>query len=104
EAADTELLDAVRHAAQDKMYVNPGLGARLATEVTGLGDPPPALSARETEVLGMIADGYTNPEIADRLCLSVRTIESHRAHIHRKTGRTTRAELVALARELGASP
>ncbi|MBV8943384.1 MAG: response regulator transcription factor, partial [Solirubrobacterales bacterium] len=92
EAADTELLDAVRHAAQDKMYVNPGLGARLATEVTGLGDPPPALSARETEVLGMIADGYTNPEIADRLCLSVRTIESHRAHIHRKTGRTTRAE------------
>ena len=104
EAADTELLDAVRHAAQDKMYVNPGLGARLATEVTGLGDPPPALSARETEVLGMIADGYTNPEIADRLCLSVRTIESHRAHIHRKTGRTTRAELVALAREIGLSP
>lgn len=104
EAADTELLDAVRHAARDKMYVNPGLGVRLATEVTGLGDPPPALSARETEVLGMIADGYTNPEIADRLCLSVRTIESHRAHIHRKTGRTTRAELVALARELGVSP
>lgn len=104
EAADTELLDAVRHAALNKMYVNPGLGVRLAAGVAGFGDPPPALSVREMEVLGMIADGHTNPEIADRLCLSVRTIESHRAHIHRKTGRTTRAELVALARELGVSP
>ncbi len=60
-------------------------------------------SARETEVLAMIADGYTNPEIAGRLLLSVRTVESHRANIHRKTGRTTRAELVALARDLGVS-
>jgi two-component system response regulator NreC len=74
---------------------------RLATEGAGPIEAPAALSARETEVLGMIADGYTNAEIADRLSLSIRTVESHRAHIHRKTGRTTRAELVALARELG---
>ena len=49
----------------------------------------------------MIADGHTNAEIANRLLLSVRTVESHRAHIQRKTGRATRAELVAFAREEG---
>lgn len=101
EAADTEVVAAVRSAAADQMYVNPGLGVRLATERGGPIEQPTALSVRETEVLSMIADGYTNAEIADRLSLSVRTVESHRAHIHRKTGRTTRAELVALARELG---
>lgn len=101
EAADTEVVAAVRSAAADQMYVNPGLGVRLATEGGGTVDQPTALTVRETEVLSMIADGYTNAEIANRLSLSVRTVESHRAHIHRKTGRTTRAELVALARELG---
>jgi two-component system, NarL family, response regulator NreC len=103
EAADTEVVAAVRSAAADQMYVNPGLGVRLATEGAGPIDHPASLSVRETEVLGMIADGYTNAEIANRLSLSVRTVESHRAQIHRKTGRTTRAELVALARELGLS-
>ncbi|HZO76708.1 MAG TPA: response regulator transcription factor [Solirubrobacteraceae bacterium] len=103
EAADTEVVAAVRSAAADQMYVNPGLGVRLATEGGGQIEQPTALSVRETEVLSMIADGYTNAEIANRLSLSVRTVESHRAHIHRKTGRTTRAELVALARELGVS-
>jgi two-component system response regulator NreC len=101
EAADTEVVAAIRCAAQDQMYVNPGLGVRLAIQAGGPGGPPAALSARETEVLSLIADGFTNPEIANQLSLSVRTVESHRAHIHRKTGRTTRAELVALARELG---
>jgi two-component system response regulator NreC len=103
EAADTEIVAAVRCAAQGQMYVNPGLGVRLATQSPAPGEPPAALSARETEVLSLIADGYTNTEIASKLSLSVRTVESHRAHIHRKTGRTTRAELVTLARELGIS-
>ena len=61
--------------------------------------PPDDLSARELEVLRLIALGYTNGEIATRLYLSVRTVESHRAHIQQKTGRTTRAALVAYARE-----
>jgi len=52
-------------------------------------------------VLTLIALGYTNSEIASRLYLSVRTVESHRAHIQQKIGRTTRAELVAYAREHG---
>jgi two-component system response regulator NreC len=99
EAADTELVDAVRRAANDELYVNPGLGARI---VRARGDDDsPTLSDRELEVLGLIAQGYTNAEIASRLTLSVRTVESHRAHIQRKTGRSTRAELVALAREQG---
>jgi two-component system, NarL family, response regulator NreC len=101
EAADTELVDAVRRAAEDEMYLNPGLGARLAQEPTGRPDAPADLSPREVEVLGLIAEGHTNAEIAGSLFLSVRTVESHRAHIQRKTGRATRAELVALARELG---
>lgn len=99
EAADTELVDAVRRAARDELYVNPGLGARLARESGGSPDPPAALTSRELEILNLIADGYTNAEIAGQLVLSVRTVESHRAHIQRKTGRATRAELVALARE-----
>jgi two-component system response regulator NreC len=101
EAADTELVDAVRRAANDELYVNPGLGARLVRDRGGGGgeDSSTPLSERELQILGMIAEGYTNAEIADRLTLSVRTVESHRAHIQRKTGRTTRAELVALARD-----
>ncbi len=101
EAADTELVDAVRHAAAGESYVNPGLGARLATEQGGSARRPPALTPREIEVLSLIAAGHTNAEIAQKLFLSVRTVESHRAHIQRKTGRATRAELVALAREQG---
>jgi two-component system response regulator NreC len=101
EAADTELVEAVRRAAEDQMYVNPGLGARLARERVVAPDLPTALSPREAEVLTLIAGGHTNAEIAQRLFLSVRTIESHRANIQRKTGRATRAELVALAREEG---
>jgi two-component system response regulator NreC len=101
EAADTELVDAVRRAAENQMYVNPGLGARLARERAVEPGQQTALSPREAEVLGLIAGGHTNAEIAQQLFLSVRTIESHRANIQRKTGRATRAELVALAREEG---
>jgi two-component system, NarL family, response regulator NreC len=104
EAADTELVNAVRHAAHDESYVNPSLGVKLATEQAGSDRPPAALSPREVEVLSLIAVGHTNAEIAKQLYLSVRTVESHRAHIQRKTGRATRAELVSLAREQGLVP
>ncbi len=50
-------------------------------------------------MLKLIALGHTNGEIAQTLYLSVRTVESHRAHIQQKTARTTRADLVAYARE-----
>jgi two-component system, NarL family, response regulator NreC len=99
EAADAELVQAVRLAAGGRTYLNPELGARLAAEPAAPARPPDDLSERELQVLQMIALGHTNGEIASRLYLSVRTVESHRAHIQRKTQCTTRAELVAYARE-----
>jgi two-component system response regulator NreC len=99
EAADGELVQAVRQAAEGVTYLNPMLGARLAAEPAERTAAPDMLSAREVEVLRLIALGHTNGEIASRLFLSVRTIESHRAHIQRKTGRMTRADLVSYAQE-----
>ncbi len=101
EAADDELVQAVRLAAEGRTYLNPELGARLAAEPPIASGPPDDLSAREIEVLRLIALGHTNGEIASRLYLSVRTVESHRAHLQQKTRRTTRADLVAYAREHG---
>jgi len=59
------------------------------------------LSAREAEVLNLLVLGLTNPEIAERLCVSPRTVESHRAGVQRKLGVRTRAELARVARESG---
>jgi two-component system, NarL family, response regulator NreC len=98
EAADGELVEAVRSAAAGRTYVQPALGARLAAEPEGDGDD---LSERETEVLRNIALGFTNAEIAEQLFLSVRTVESHRAHIQQKLGLTTRSELVRYALDHG---
>jgi two-component system response regulator NreC len=97
EAADDELVEAVRAAASGGTYLNPALGARLAAEPPAPEGPPDDLTEREVDVLRLIALGNTNQEIADQLYLSVRTVESHRAHIQRKLGRTTRAELVRYA-------
>jgi len=104
EAADVELVQAVRHVASGRQYVHPSLGAALlapdgpAERPVG---PGGELSEREAEVLALIASGLTNAEIADRLYVSVRTIESHRAHIHQKLDVRTRAGLVRVARDAG---
>jgi two-component system response regulator NreC len=97
EAADDELLEAIRLAADGETYLNPRLGARLAAQPPQPAGPPDDLSEREVEVLKLIALGHTNAEIAGRLYLSVRTVESHRAHIQQKTRRSSRAELVRYA-------
>ncbi len=101
EAADDELVEAVRIAAGGGTYLNPALGARLAAEPPAPAGPPDDLTQREVDVLRLIALGNTNQEIADQLYLSVRTVESHRSHIQRKLGRTTRAELVRYALDRG---
>ncbi len=93
EAADEELIEAVRCAAVGNSYLNPALGARIASEPPP--GPPDNLSKREVDVLRLIALGHTNAEIAERLFLSVRTVETHRAHIQQKLRLSTRAELVA---------
>jgi two-component system response regulator NreC len=101
EAAEAELIQAVRLAADGRTYLTPELGAKLAAQAPPETGPPDDLSTRELEVLKLIALGHTNTEIAAQLYLSVRTVESHRAHIQQKTLRGSRAELVAYAREHG---
>jgi two-component system, NarL family, response regulator NreC len=101
EAADDELVDAVRRVAEGGTYLNPRLGARLAATPPEASGPPDDLTEREVEVLRLIALGHTNAEIAADLYLSVRTVESHRAHIQQKLGRSTRAELVRYALDHG---
>ena len=75
------------------------LGARLAAAPPEPSGPPDDLTAREVEVLQLIALGYTNAEIGGRLFLSTRTVETHRAHIQQKLRRSSRAELVRYALE-----
>jgi two-component system, NarL family, response regulator NreC len=99
EAASEELVKAVRMAAAGRTYLQPELGARLAAEPEV--PTPDDLSDRELEVLRLIALGHTNNEIAKQLYLSVRTVESHRAHIQQKLGLTNRSELVRYALDRG---
>jgi two-component system response regulator NreC len=94
QAAGTELVQAVRTAAGGGTWLNPELGARMAAAPSG---PPSDLTERELEVLRLIALGHTNSEIAGQLYLSVRTVETHRAHIQQKLGMSSRAELVRYA-------
>jgi two-component system response regulator NreC len=101
EAADTELVEALHAAIGGHRYLNAQLGARLAAESETIAGAPDHLTDRELQVLKLVALGYTNPEIAHKLYLSVRTVESNRAHIHDKVRHTSQAELAAYAREHG---
>jgi DNA-binding NarL/FixJ family response regulator len=94
-ASDTELIEAVRRVAAGERYVAPDLGAQLVAP-----DDVPALapiSDRERDVLALLAMGHTNQEIGSKLYVSVRTVDTHRAHIMQKLGLATRAELVLFA-------
>ncbi len=99
EAADAELVQAVRSAAAGDTYLQPTLGARLAgADARGEADE---LSERERDVLRLIALGHTNAEVAEKLYISIRTVESHRSHIQQKLRLSSRAELVRYALEHG---
>ncbi len=99
-SAGRELVDAVRSVARGETYLNPQLGARLVAEPPE--EPAPDdLSEREVEVLRLIALGHTNAEIAGTLYLSVRTVETHRAHIQRKLDLSSRSEMVRYALDRG---
>jgi DNA-binding NarL/FixJ family response regulator len=99
EAADTELVTAVREVARGGSYVHPALGARMAAADAAAADAAEhdPLSDREREILRLLALGHTNQEIAQMLFISVRTAETHRAHIMQKLRLETRAELVRYA-------
>ena len=101
EAADTELAEAVRAAARRHRYLDPELGARVATEPEDMAGALNSLSERELEVLRLITLGYANSEIADKLHLSPRTVECHRSHVRRKTHQNSRAGMTAYARDHG---
>lgn len=93
--ADSELVEAVHRAARGEEYVSPRVAAGLDTlRRAADGDE---LSPREVEVLRLIALGHTSVEIAAKLRLSRRTVETHRARILRKLGLRTRADLVQFA-------
>jgi two-component system, NarL family, response regulator NreC len=101
ESAADDLLRAVETVMGGSTYLHPELGVRLARRPNGSDD---GLSPRERDVLGLLARGYTNAEIAQQLMVSLRTVESHRANLRSRLGIHSRAELVDAARRLGLLP
>jgi two-component system response regulator NreC len=103
DAAEDELVAAIREVARGGRYLHPELGARLVQadlHDRELAESDP-LSEREREVLRLLAQGHTNQEIASTLYISVRTAETHRAHIMQKLRLRTRSELVRYAIDRG---
>ena len=94
-ASDRELVAAIRLVAGGGGYVEPALGARLLIDNTSPALEP--LSDRERDIVHLLALGYTNQEIGKKLFISVRTVDTHRAHIMRKLELETRAELIMFA-------
>jgi DNA-binding NarL/FixJ family response regulator len=91
-SSDRELAAAIRHVASGDGHVEPSLGATLVVDTSH--SALEALSERERDVLQLLALGHTNQDIAARLFISVRTVDTHRAHIMLKLGLETRADLV----------
>ena len=103
-AADVELFQAVHDVARGIRYVHPALGAALLEKKSAAVTQTSrveSLSEREAEILRLLALGYTNPEMADMMQLSVRTVETYRARLQQKVGLRSRAELARLARDAG---
>lgn len=105
-AADSELLTAIRSVAQGKVYTQLELSADnsdpfVAVPAGSARSPLEQLSDREQEVLLFLAQGFTNQAIADRLHLSVKTVESYRARLLTKLRMKSRAELTQFAIESG---
>lgn len=95
DSAHLELIEAVRAAAAGERHLAPAVAAGLNNRDGA--EESPALSPRETEVLKLMALGHTNREIGEQLSLSVRTVETHRAHIQQKLGLSSRPELTRYA-------
>jgi len=103
-AAEAELLAAIRAVARGRAFTDVSIVAsRIGRRADGFGGPPTLslLSEREREVLGLVAEGYTNREIADALSLSVKSVETYRGRVMEKLGLATRADLVRFALECG---
>ena len=94
-SSDGDLVAAIKLVAGGGGYVDPELGAKLVNPNGSAALEP--LSERERDILHLLALGYTNQEIGGKLFISVRTVDTHRAHIMRKLQLDTRAELVMFA-------
>lgn len=104
-AAETELISAVQAACRGDLYVHPSMTRVLFKDLTTLPVtrplPTELLTSREMDVLRLLAKGYTNRQIADVLCLSMRTVEGHRASVMSKLNLRSRVELTSYAEEHG---
>lgn len=106
-AADVELLSAIRTVARGELFIYPSMATALLYQMVNPQANPPSvkkakqLSEREREVLRLLALGHTNQEIADMLCVSVKTVETYRARLMEKLNMHRRAELVRYAVENG---
>lgn len=104
-AADLELITAIRAVNRDEIYIDPSLTKSVLQNIYGRPDKLSSkkdnegkqLSNREREVLKYVAMGYTNKQIADKLLLSIKTIESHKARIKEKLNLSYRSDLVKYA-------
>jgi DNA-binding NarL/FixJ family response regulator len=101
-SAAEELVEAIRIVMAGGAFVRPAIVQALAADYIAReraagGTDGDRLTPREREILGMVARGMTNQEIADALVISVRTVETHRAHVMDKLGFKNRADLVAYA-------
>jgi DNA-binding NarL/FixJ family response regulator len=94
-ASEADLVDAIRRVAAGSRYIDPELASDLV--VPDSAALTEALSERERDVMFLLALGYTNQEVAEQLYISVRTVDTHRAHVMRKLNLRTRAELVLYA-------
>ena len=102
QSAPTELLQAIRAAGAGRQYLDSALTARvtagfLGKQGKGVRRPGATVSERESEVLRLIASGYSNKEIAARLSLSVKTVEAHKANAMKKLGLNGRIDIVKYA-------
>lgn len=107
-AAATDLVDAVRAAARGEAFLYPSVAKTVVTDYLrrlerGEAERRPydGLTEREREVLALIAEGHTNQEIAGRLFISIKTVQTHRAHIFEKLSLHDRTELVRYAIRVG---
>jgi len=104
-AVESELINAIRAVARGDLYIHPAMTRALLPDSTS--KPPssnlavPTLTRREHEVLGLIAQGYSNRQIASKLTISVRTVETHRANLMSKLNLGSRVELVRFAAQHG---
>ena len=104
-AAEAELISAIRTILRGDLYVDPAMVRSLLEESQSpkinQKDPTESLTQRETEILRLIVEGYTNRQIGQELNISIRTVEGHRANISDKLGLHNRVELVRYARQHG---